>query len=102
MADIRTVGIRELKNNLSAWLREVRRGVRVLVSDRDAVVAELHEPTATYATGEFSDPVLAGWIREGTLVPPARPKRPLPESPVRLPEGSAMALLEQDRGEAGS
>jgi len=102
MADIRTVGIRELKNNLSAWLREVRRGVRVLVSDRDAVVAELHEPTATYATGEFSDPVLAEWIREGALVPPARPKGPLPESPVRLPEGSAVGLLEQDRGEAGS
>lgn len=101
MADIKTVGIRDLKNNLSAWLREVRRGVRVLVSDRDAVVAELHEPTATYATGEFSDPVLAGWIREGVLAPPSRPKMPLPESPVRLPEGSAGNLLDQDRGETG-
>jgi len=102
MADIKSVGIRDLKNNLSARLREVRRGVRVLVSDRDAVVAELHEPTATYATGEFSDPVLAGWIREGALVPPARPKEPPLESPVRLPEGSARNLLDQDRGETGS
>jgi len=102
MADIKTVGIRDLKNNLSAWLREVRRGVRVLVSDRDTVVAELHEPTATYATGEFSDPVLAEWIRGGALVPPSRPKEPLPESPVRLPEGSATGLLDQERGEAGS
>ena len=45
---------------------------------------------------------LKAWIREGTLVPPARPKAPLPPSPVRLPEGTASALLDRDRGEPTS
>jgi hypothetical protein len=44
MAEVKTVGVRELKNKLSAYLREVRAGVRMLVSGRDTVVAELHEP----------------------------------------------------------
>lgn len=35
MAELKTVGVRELKNKLSAYLREVRTGVRVLVSDCD-------------------------------------------------------------------
>ncbi len=46
MANIKTVGIKDLKNNLRAHLRAVRRRVRILVSDRNAVVAELHEPTS--------------------------------------------------------
>ena len=44
MALIKTVGIKDLKNNLSAWLRDVRRGTRLLVADRNVIVAELHEP----------------------------------------------------------
>ena len=50
MGSLKTVGIKELKNNLSAYLREVRRGTRVLVSDRNSVVAELHEPRAGYTS----------------------------------------------------
>jgi antitoxin (DNA-binding transcriptional repressor) of toxin-antitoxin stability system len=44
MANLKTVGIKELKNNLSAYLREVRMGARILVSDRNVIIAELHEP----------------------------------------------------------
>ena len=36
-----TVGTRELKNRLSHFLRQVREGERVLVTDRGTVVAEL-------------------------------------------------------------
>lgn len=98
MADIKTVGVKDLKNNLSAYLREVRRGTRILVADRSAVVAEIHEPTATYAASETSDPVLAGWIREGVVTPPSRKKAPLPRSGVRVREGTALRLLGEDRG----
>jgi prevent-host-death family protein len=41
---MRTVGVRELKNRLSEYLREVRRGESVLVTDRGKVVAELSPP----------------------------------------------------------
>ena len=33
---MKTVGIKDLKNNLSAYLRDVKRGTRILVSDRNS------------------------------------------------------------------
>ena len=41
---MQTVGVRELKNKLSEYLRRVRLGERVLVIDRGEVVAELLPP----------------------------------------------------------
>jgi antitoxin (DNA-binding transcriptional repressor) of toxin-antitoxin stability system len=41
---MKSVGVRELKNRLSEYLREVRSGERVLVTDRGEVVAELGPP----------------------------------------------------------
>ena len=46
MPTTKAVGIKDLKNNLSAHLQEVRRGARILVTDRHVVVAELREPGA--------------------------------------------------------
>lgn len=97
--EIKTVGIKELKNNLSAYLREVRRGTRVLVADRNNVVAELFEPQASYAPDETADPILAGWLRDGIVVLPTRKKEPLTASPVRLEDGTASRWLEESRGE---
>jgi antitoxin (DNA-binding transcriptional repressor) of toxin-antitoxin stability system len=102
MAHHKTVGIKELKNNLSAYLREVRRGARVLVSDRDEVVAELHEPGAVYATAEDRNPVLAAWARAGIVNLPKRAKSPTTRSPVRLAKGTAARLLREDRGDRGT
>jgi hypothetical protein len=99
MSELKTVGVKELKNNLSAYLREVRRGVRVLVSDRNRIIAELHEPGVHYGTDEKVDPVLAAWVEAGVVTLPSRPKEPLPDSPVRLPDGTLGRLLDQDRGE---
>ncbi|MCC7410555.1 MAG: type II toxin-antitoxin system prevent-host-death family antitoxin, partial [Gammaproteobacteria bacterium] len=39
-----TVGVRELKNRLSEYLRRVRLGERLLVTDRGEVVAEFVPP----------------------------------------------------------
>jgi len=99
MSQIKIVGIKDLKNNLSAHLRDVQRGTRILVSDRNAVVAELHEPTATYTLPESVDPILAEWIQSGVVQPPRRKKTPLPASTVRLPEGTASRLIDEDRRE---
>jgi prevent-host-death family protein len=41
---VKTVGLRELKNRLSEYVREVRSGEGVLVTDRGEVVAELVPP----------------------------------------------------------
>jgi antitoxin (DNA-binding transcriptional repressor) of toxin-antitoxin stability system len=42
---MKTVGIRELKDHLSEYLRRVRGGESVLVTDRGEVVAEFSPPT---------------------------------------------------------
>ena len=95
---MKTVGIKDLKNNLSAYLREVRRGTRIFVSDRQTIVAELHEPGAVYATAEGDNVVLSTWVAEGSVHMPKREKEPLPESPVSSPAGTAARLLQADRG----
>ena len=49
---MKTVGLRELKNRLAEYVREVRSGEDVLVTDRGEVVAELVRPgQATAASG---------------------------------------------------
>ncbi len=49
---MKTVGLRELKNRLSEYVREVRSGEGVLVTDRGEVVAELVPPgPATHGRG---------------------------------------------------
>ena len=40
---MKTVGVRELKNRLSEYLREVRSGESVLITDRGEVIAELSD-----------------------------------------------------------
>ena len=41
---MKTVGVRELKNRLSEYLRQVRSGESVLVTDRGEVIAEFSPP----------------------------------------------------------
>lgn len=99
MADLKTVGIKELKNNLSAYLREVRRGTRILVSDRSRIVAELHEPGASYVVGDGPESVLETVLADGRLSMPTQPKVPLPVSTVKVERGTSRRLLDEVRGE---
>ncbi len=100
MNEIKTVGVKELKNKLSSYLREVRAGVRVLVSDRGTVVAELHRPYAGQGVDLDPAAILAEWAQTGAVRLPTSPKHRLPRSPVSLPGGSARSLLRKDRKEA--
>jgi prevent-host-death family protein len=85
------VGIAELRQNLSEYLRRVERGERLVVTDRNRPVAELGPPPATGAA-------LDRLIAEGRLQRPLR--RGLPE-PLEL-DGHPRALtkaLDEIRGE---
>src|SRR5262245_3332464 len=93
---VERVGVKHLKNNLSAYLREVKRGVRVLVTDRHEVIAEIGKPREEH--GDLP-PLFEEWIRRGELRLGRRPKKPLPASPVRFPAGTAQHFLDLDRGE---
>ena len=98
----KTVGIKELKNNLSAYLREVRGGATLLVTDRNDIVAELHEPYRRTNISGAVNPLLSAWVQEGVVALPSAGKQPLELSPVRLAPGTAASLLGEDRKESGS
>jgi prevent-host-death family protein len=86
----KTVGIAELRQNLSRHLERVKRGERLLVTDRNRPVAELGPPP----TGASLDRL----ISEGRVSRPTR--RELPE-PLEL-TGDPHALsraLDEIRGE---
>jgi len=87
----RTVGVAELRQNLSRYLREVERGERLLVTDRNRPVAELGPPATSGAD-------LDRLIAEGRVSRPVR--RGLPE-PLKL-DGDPYALsraLDEIRGD---
>ena len=73
----------------------------MLVSDRGAIVAELHEPGAFYAADDDPNPVLAAWVRAGIVILPKLRKAPMLRSPVRLPKGTAARLLDEGRRDRG-
>ncbi|MEK7367805.1 MAG: type II toxin-antitoxin system prevent-host-death family antitoxin [candidate division NC10 bacterium] len=56
-----TVGIRELKNRLSRYLKRVRAGERLVVTERGEPVAILSPPAVTQA-----DRRIEAMLREGT------------------------------------
>ncbi len=99
MKQVKAVGVKELKNNLSAHLRDVQAGAVVLVSDRSRVVAELRQPGAA-APMPAAEAQVDEWVHEGRLTIPVARKEPLEESPVTLPEGTSDRLLDLDRGES--
>jgi len=94
---VKTVGIRELKNRLSEYVREVRLGERVLVSDRGLIVAELREAGADGNEGVPSG--LAALARDGQVTlasiegPPAYPKLRRVAAAI-----STRQILSADRG----
>jgi antitoxin (DNA-binding transcriptional repressor) of toxin-antitoxin stability system len=96
---MRTVGLKVLKNKLSEYVRIASQGERVLIADRDRVVAELVPPEPGRAE-RASDAVLANLVRDGLVTPALSPGRPLRVVPPR--EAKLTALLGElatDRGE---
>ena len=93
---MKAVGIRELKNRLSEYLRLVRNGEEILVTDRGEVVAELRQPSPRV---DLPYPALLDAARRGQ-VRLGMPNRPdlYPRLPPVLPEGSAAKLLDEERG----
>jgi prevent-host-death family protein len=96
---MKTVGIRELKNRLSEYIREVRSGESVLVTDRGEVVAELTPPGQGTADGDVPAALLAlakrglatlGAPGDASLYP-ALPRK-------RKRKVTAAQLLDEERG----
>jgi antitoxin (DNA-binding transcriptional repressor) of toxin-antitoxin stability system len=72
MVVMRSVGLKELKNKLSEYLRLAAAGETVLVTNRDRVVAEIGPPSPTrspaLSDALWSDPCRQGWIAPPILI----------------------------------
>jgi prevent-host-death family protein len=93
-------GIRELKDNLSEYVRRAEAGERVAVTAHGRVVAML--VPADEASRGRRRTRLEEMIADGTARPPLDARDALdgwPEMKVRLPKGTAAALIDADREE---
>ncbi len=95
---MKAVAVKELKNRLSSYLREVREGEVVLVTDRGRVVAELRQPSTGMplaALDRTLERLCAGGVLVTGLPQDARAYR---ASPLRGAVASSN-LLDAERGE---
>lgn len=97
MRSLKTAGIKELKNKLSAYLREVRSGSTILVSDHGEIIAEIRSPSPE-TMGERRSSAVDELARDGLVTLPSAGKEPLAPPPVTLPRGTSQAILDADRG----
>jgi antitoxin (DNA-binding transcriptional repressor) of toxin-antitoxin stability system len=99
---VRAVGVREIKNRLSKYLREVRAGESILVTDHGRVVATLGPPPVFVASHRESEQeALERLARAGVVRPASRemesaraPALPRPAKPI-----DAAAILADVRGD---
>ena len=95
---MRQVGLRELKNRLSHYVRQVRAGHDIQVTDRGEVVAELLPPRGR--TGAEAQRGLADLARRGLVSLGARnDPRLYRRMPRRLKPTELQRLLDEERGE---
>ena len=96
---MKAVGLRELKNRLSEYIRDVRSGESVLVTDRGEVVAEIGPPGHQAAAVSQHPLALQALARRG-LATLGRPNaHAYPRLRRALKPGRAAALLAAERAD---
>ena len=95
---MKTVGLRELKNRLSEYVRQARAGHAVVVTDRGQAVAELRSADSV-PRGTKVDPSVARLVNRGLVILGApNTERVYPSLPRLLRSTSSAKLLEAERG----
>jgi prevent-host-death family protein len=95
---VTSAGIRELKDNLSRYIRRIEAGERIAITTHGRVVAELVPPEVKTKRkpNRFDELVASGVIR-----PPLEAGDPTEDWPdIGLPSGTAAKLIDSDRDEA--
>jgi prevent-host-death family protein len=96
---MKSVGLRELKNRLSEYVRDVRSGNGVLVTDRGEVVAELLPPGPRVDEPNVPSALVA-LARRGQLTLGASNEAAFyPKLSPLLKRRRAVALLDEERGD---
>jgi prevent-host-death family protein len=91
-------GIRELRDNLSRYIRRAEAGERIAITAHGRVVAELVPPGSLKRAAATDR--LQALVEAGIARPPLEPGDPTEDWPdIRLPAGTAKALIDADRDE---
>jgi prevent-host-death family protein len=93
------VGVRALKNQLSHFLKRVKAGERIVITERGIPIAELY-PAGTVP--DLASMSKLDWlVARGLVRPRLRDGDPLREWPdIRLPPGTAQQLIDEDRDDS--
>jgi antitoxin (DNA-binding transcriptional repressor) of toxin-antitoxin stability system len=86
-----------LKDDFSRYIRRIEAGERIAVTAHERVVAELVQPSHSTAGPRRHYEAL---VATGVIQPALDEGDPLEDWPdIRLPAGTAAALINSDRGE---
>jgi len=98
---MRSVGVKQLKSRLSEYLRLVRSGETVLVTDRDEVVAELRPTRRQPDPADSLDGLLESLAERGEVTRASQPKGrwTWKAKGLGLAPGSVAALLGELRSD---
>jgi len=98
---MKAVGIKQLKARLSEYVRHVRAGETILVTDRDEVVAELRPARRQAHRAEDIDEVLESLAAAGEITRASIPKGKWTwkVKGLGLPAGTAQRLLDEIRSD---
>ena len=98
---MKTVGVRVLKAQLSEYLRAVKRGEVVVVTERDQIIAEIRAPRQEKDMMANTRDAIAALAASGEVTPAPTRKKGWSWSPVSLglPAGTAEELLDDLRAD---
>jgi antitoxin (DNA-binding transcriptional repressor) of toxin-antitoxin stability system len=98
---MKAVGVKSLKARLSAYLRAVKAGDTILVTERDEVIAELRPARGRLQPEGTCAEVLSMLVETGEVSAPTLPKQGFlwKTTGLGLPPGTASALLADVREE---
>ena len=99
MSVVKAVGLRQLKNHLSRYVRDVRAGETILVTDRGQVVAELRPPGVPGEADDLPAPLLESARRGHVQLARRRGPHTYALLSRIAPDGTALDLLDADRAE---
>jgi len=95
------VGVKQLKARLSEYIRLVKAGETILVTDRDEVVAELRPARRQRRLGDDLDEIVQSLAEAGELTRASVPKLDWTwrVKGLGLPAGTALRVLDEVRAD---
>jgi antitoxin (DNA-binding transcriptional repressor) of toxin-antitoxin stability system len=101
---MKAVGVKQLKARLSEYVRLVKSGETILVTDRDEVVAELRPARRQRRSAEDLEEILEGLAEAGEITRPSIPNLgwTWQVKGLGLPAGTAQRILDAVRADQSS